>query len=147
MMKSGMVFVIYDCGNMGNTMIIAVPLFGRRIAPRFDYSETFLIVTVHNGRIENQEEITVKNRSPFEKIKALTSRQVNNMICGGINLFSVQQLGFHNINVFPWVTGEAREKVQQFINGDCQPNYFNAAGRGGRKRYRRGRNRTWGMGL
>ena len=128
-------------------MIIAIPVFGTQISPRFDCSETFLLIRVISGKIAEQKEIQTHNWRPLEMIKSLQEWNVETLICGGIDHTSMQHLGLTGIRTFSWVTGDAKEAVCCLMNGDLESLVIlgNGGKRRGKWRFRGHKNQhAWG---
>ena len=52
-------------------MKIAIPLFDKRISPRFDCAEGFLLAVAENGRFLKREEFPAALWSALERVKRL----------------------------------------------------------------------------
>jgi len=104
-------------------MKIAIPIFGNRISPRFDFSPEMWIITVENGELVNQEKLPMTNLNLPQRLDQLTSMGVNQLICGGIDGFSLNQLGTKGIDVVEDVMGEAEVAFHLFIRGRLRPGF------------------------
>ena len=102
-------------------MKIAIPLFGNRISPRFDFSPELWIITVENGRVVDQEIPSMENLNLPQRLDQLTSYRVNQVICGGIDGFCLNQLGSKEIRVLQNIAGEAEVAFRLFIKGRLRP--------------------------
>ena len=109
-------------------MKVAIPLFVNRISPRFDYAQRFLVVQTANGEIKEREEFQANEWSPFERIRKLVDIAVRVVICGGINGFSAQQLGFHKITIISGVCGETERILQLFLKGRLPQKMMSVSG-------------------
>ncbi len=98
-------------------MKIAIPLFGNRISPRFDYSPELWIITVENFEVIQQEKLPVANLNLPQRLSQLTSMGVNHLICGGIDGYCLNHLGRNGIDVLNNVVGEAEVAFQLFLEG------------------------------
>jgi len=99
---------------------IAIPLFGTRISPRFDCSQTFLVIEVEHGQSVQKQKVLVCESSPIKRIRNLAVLQIDILICGGIDAFSERQLYLHGIRVFSWITGEAEDVLCCFLEGKLE---------------------------
>jgi len=104
-------------------MKIAIPLFGNRISPRFDFSPEIWIITVENGEFINQERLPMANLNLRQRLEQITSNGVDKVICGGIDDFSLNQLGCRGIDVVQDVMGEAEAAFELFMKGWLRPGY------------------------
>lgn len=113
-------------------MKIAIPLFGTRISPRFDFSPEIRIITVEDGKVVHQENLLVAHLNLPQRLDQLASNGVNKVICGGIDGFCLNQLGSRGIDVVHNVVGEAEIASDLFMKGRLQPG-FCCERRGGRR--------------
>jgi predicted Fe-Mo cluster-binding NifX family protein len=104
-------------------MKIAIPIFGNRISPRFDFSPEMWIITVENGELVNQEKLPMANLNLPQRLEQITSNGVDKVICGGIDGFSLNQLGTKGIDVVEDVMGEAEVAFHLFIRGRLRPGF------------------------
>jgi predicted Fe-Mo cluster-binding NifX family protein len=102
-------------------MKIAIPLFEKRISPHFDYAPTLLLVLVDRREIVHSHELVLEQNNPAERVAYLKNFGVDTLICGGISNEMQHLIAAQNITVIPWVTGEAREALQLFLQGRLDP--------------------------
>lgn len=78
-----------------------------------------------------------------QRLDQLASKEVNKIICGGIDSFCMDHLGNMGIDVIHNVAGEAREVLNLFIRGALRPGLYcngkRGRGFGGWRRGPRGR--------
>jgi predicted Fe-Mo cluster-binding NifX family protein len=104
-------------------MKVAIPLFENRISPRFDFSPEIWIITVENGQAVNQERLPIANLNLPQRIEQITSSRVDKLICGGIDGFSLNQLGNKGIEVVHDIIGEAEVAFNLFLRGRLRPGF------------------------
>ena len=104
-------------------MKIAIPIFKGRISPRFDFSPEMWVVTVENGVLVEQERFPVTNLNLPQRLEQITSKGVDKVICGGIDRFSLDQLGNQGIDVVPDIMGEAEVAFNLFMRGRLRPGF------------------------
>jgi predicted Fe-Mo cluster-binding NifX family protein len=104
-------------------MKIAIPLFGSRISPRFDFSPEMWIITVENGEAVNQERFAMANLNLPQRIEQIASSGVDKVICGGIDKFSLNQLGNKGVEVVHDVIGEAEIAFHLLLRGRLRPGF------------------------
>jgi predicted Fe-Mo cluster-binding NifX family protein len=104
-------------------MKIAIPIFENRISPRFDFSPEMWIITVENGELVDQEKLSTSNLNLPKRLEQITSNGVDKVICGGIDGFSLNQLGNRGIDVVPDVIGEAEVAFHLFMRGRLRPGF------------------------
>jgi predicted Fe-Mo cluster-binding NifX family protein len=127
-----------ETGITGATMNVAIPLFGSRISPRFDFCQEILIVTIEQGIIVDRKVISISSLTPFQRISELCNRDVKTVICGGVSTMVHNHLRNNGISVIYDVMGEADEALKRYLAGGLQPRAFceRRRGRGFRKRDR-----------
>ena len=118
-------------------MKVAIPIFGGRVSPRFDFAPSLLLFTLENGKVVAREEVALVPWNPWQRVEKLKELDVNALICGGIDGYSSRLLAYNRIQVIGWVAGEAEEAMRCYLRGDLRPG---AALRPVcRRRYRRGK--------
>ena len=101
-------------------MKIAIPLFDTRISPRFGYAQTMLIAEIAGNSIISRDIININNATWRERIKKLVEMGIDTLICGGINMFAVEELHHIGMNVYTCVTGEADDALECLKNGELE---------------------------
>jgi len=112
-------------------MKIAIPLFGTRISPRFDFSQEIRIITVEGGKVVHLENVPVAHLNLIQRLDQLATNGVNKVICGGIDGFCLNQLGSRGIDVVHNVAGEAEIASNLFLRGRLRPGFCCDRRRGG----------------
>ena len=97
-------------------MKIAIPVFHTKISPRFDSTQEFILLQVEKSNVIRRENLPTKGWPASAKIKQLVDLDVDTLICGGIDLDSMQQLNFNGIKIYSWITGEIEDAVTRFLN-------------------------------
>ncbi|HDD44933.1 MAG TPA: hypothetical protein ENG63_08765 [Candidatus Desulfofervidus auxilii] len=97
--------------------IVGIPVFGNRVAPRFDCALKMLILEVENGKLLRQKEITLSWQNPLSIINQIRSMAVDVLICGAIPCFWMRVLTWHGIKIISWVSGEWQEVLNLFLKG------------------------------
>ena len=97
-------------------MKIAIPVFQTKISPRFDSTQGFILLQIEKNNVIKRENLTTKDWPSSAKIKQLVDLEVDTMICGGIDLESMQQLTFSGIKIYSWITGEIEDAVTRFLD-------------------------------
>jgi predicted Fe-Mo cluster-binding NifX family protein len=102
-------------------MKIAIPIFGNRISPRFDFSPEMWIIEVDRGEVLRQEKLPTANLNLPQRLEQITSNGVDKVICGGIDGFCQNQLGSKGIDIVQDVIGDAEIVFDLFIRGRLRP--------------------------
>ncbi len=96
---------------------IAIPIFGNRISPRLDYTESIQLITVENGVIKDREILKLLSSSRFEKINMIVKINPKVIICDGVSDLSFDKLRANNIKVYPWIHGEVDIILKKYLDG------------------------------
>lgn len=104
---------------------IAIPIFGNRISPRLDYTESMQLITVENGVIKGREILKLLSSSRFEKINTIVKIKPNVIICDGVSDLSYDKLIANNIKVYPWIHGEVDIILKKFVDGNLKQTDIN----------------------
>jgi predicted Fe-Mo cluster-binding NifX family protein len=123
-------------------MKIAIPIFGNRISPRFDFSPEMWIIDVEGGEVVRQEKLPTANLNLPQRLEQITSNGVDKVICGGIDGFCQSQLGSRGIDVVQDVIGDAEIVFDLFMKGRLRPGF--CCERRGRRRFCAWRNGSGG---
>ncbi|MFH1462816.1 MAG: hypothetical protein ABIO70_00310 [Pseudomonadota bacterium] len=102
-------------------MLLALPLFGRDLAPRFCAAGSILLVRVTDHRAERSRELDVSGLPIERRLQALGDLRVDHLICCGFNrrfLFLAHSLG---IRVTWGQSGPAEQVVADLIAGRLPP--------------------------
>ena len=104
-------------------MKIAIPIFGDRISPRFDFSPEMWVIEVERGKVVGQEKLSTANLNLPQRLEQITSNGVDRVICGGIDGLSRNQLGSRGIDVVQDVIGDADIVFDLFLRGRLRPGF------------------------
>lgn len=99
-------------------MRLAIPIFGSRVSPRFDYSQKILLVDIQNGTVINKNEVDAGRWHPLSHIGRLYNLKPDIVICGGICNRDYYALSNHGIRIIPSVFGEVEEVIKSFLKGN-----------------------------
>lgn len=102
-------------------MKVAIPIFGPRVSPRFDFAPALLIFTLQDGKVVERAEIPLTTWNLWQRLEKMKEWQVHTLICGGIDGNSERILRSQQIEVIPWVAGEADKALETFLKGRLQP--------------------------
>ena len=96
-------------------MVVAIPLFGSEVAPRFDCAKEIQFFHVEGSRISHIRTVEMKEANPFRRASLLCDLKVDKLICGGIDDFSMRLVNGLGISVFPWLAGDAQKVLEKFL--------------------------------
>lgn len=112
-------------------MKVAIPLFGSRVSPRFNYAQRILLVTVEDNEVVEKKEVWAGRWNLLQRVIRLTELGIDTVICGGISNFSIRLLASNGIRVVSWITGEAEEAIKLLLKGQLKSGVI--MGPGGRR--------------
>lgn len=102
---------------IGMPMKIAIPIFGARIAPRFDCAPWLLLITIENGRVVDRAEVSWNDCSTWQRIEQIQGAGAQTLVCGAIDGNSARLLAHQRIRLIPWVAGEVEQVLEAFLKG------------------------------
>jgi len=100
-------------------MKIAVPLFGRDVAPRFGFVDQFLIATIAKKHVGQSITIAVgENAGWHERLEQLKQHGVEMLLCGGFNRRFEPLATSFGIKVIAGLTGDALTLAETYARGE-----------------------------
>lgn len=115
-------------------MKIAIPLFGTRISPYFDYARSALLVMAEGSRFIHSNEVLLSDCDTIQRVLYFKNAGVTTIICGGVSEVAARMLNEHKITVIPWISGEAQDALKLFLKGRLTAGAILCPGR--KKRWR-----------
>jgi len=119
-------------------MKVAVPLFGSRVAPRFDCGSALMLADVSNGLVGVTGTVVDPSRNALECVARLRELGIDVVVCGAITRFLWRHLTACGIEVFPWASGEASDALERLARGELCAEPARCGGGARRRRGRRG---------
>ena len=104
-------------------MRLAIATFGKRIAPRFDHAPEMLLIDDFNENEQHEETINVTSLTEVEKIYFLMKREVEILLCGGIDRKSARLLRAYGITIYAWLNGEPESAIKKYLDGVLTPDF------------------------
>jgi len=101
-----------------SSLKIAVPRFGENVAPCFEHTTTISIFWLDEGQVSRKRDFTLVSHEPLDRVRLLGDRQVDTLICGGIQQRLEDMLETRGIRVISWVKGAVDDLVAQFVKGE-----------------------------
>jgi len=115
-------------------LLIAVPVLGDDVAPRFGVADSFLIAEIEGRRIVQVDRVEAVLRGFVSRLGALRDLEVELLLCGGFNRAFLPLAEEFGIRVVTGVAGEAQLAIEGFAINSAL-----ASNRGPRE-WRRGSN-------
>ena len=120
-------------------MRIAIPVFGKRISPRFDCAPGLGLFEVERGEVTNSREISCEGWGDIDRVSKLRDLNVDTLICGGLPEYLQSILRQRGIQVIPWIAGNADEALSLFLKDRLVQGMVMCSVKTKRFRCRRGR--------
>ena len=111
-------------------MRIAIPVFGNRISPRFDFALEFGLFETVGKIIMDRKDISCEGWGDGERVSRLKNLGVDALICGGLPKHLRDALADSGIRVIPWIAGNAGEALALFLEERLDPGMVICSGRG-----------------
>lgn len=99
-------------------MIVAIPIFGTRISPRFDCAPHAVLFDLAEGTIRDRREESIAHLHWRSRITFLVERKVDVLLCGGIRRCDFFFLAEYGIDVHPGLVGAVDDVLNAFIRGE-----------------------------
>ena len=98
-------------------MKLAVMLYGRRVSPRFGYSQRALIVEIDDHQEIHRRNVVVKSYHPEQIPEVLRNEGVDLVIAGGINRQFQDLFQDHGIAVIWGIIGDVDDVLAAYQAG------------------------------
>ena len=102
------------------TMNIAIPIYGKRVMPRFGCTREIMIVSVEDGKIGPKKRLPIESQAFWLLPDLLVAEHVSVMICGGIHPRFQEAIQAQNIRLIWGVMGEWNDVLQAYLQGTLQ---------------------------
>ncbi len=98
-------------------MNVAITVWGNRISPVFDSAQTLLIAEILDDQVVDRK-IELFQPTMFNRcLNLLEELDVRVLICGALCEGPVRLLESHDVEVIPFVTGEAEKILECYVQG------------------------------
>jgi predicted Fe-Mo cluster-binding NifX family protein len=108
--------------------LIAIPVWQGLVATTLDFAASFLLVQVEGGKKTESREVSLVTAPPEVLGRRLQEWSAETVICGAISRWLWQDLETRGIRVIPFVSGQAGEVLQAFMDGRLDDSRFLMAG-------------------
>ena len=112
--------------------MLAVPLHGDDVAPRFCSAEQFAIAEVDGGRVHRICQLTIRDEAWSRRLERLSIAGVKVLLCGGFNRSFLPHAQALGIRVISGLAGEAERLIDAFARDEIEQYRF-LPGRGRRR--------------
>ncbi len=120
--------------------VVAIPLFGEEVAPRFCFAREFLLAELAGGGVVRRERVVMADMDWPERLDRLEAAGVTVVLCAGIGRRFVPSAEVRGIQVVTCLSGRAEDLIEAYSNGSLEDFRFprradagrcGQAGRGG----------------
>ena len=116
-------------------MLVAVPLFGDEVSPRFGYATEVMLAHVEGRKVHSSRRIAVPETGGMQICVLLISLKPQVVICGGIRRACQRMLEHRHITVIWGIIGRAEDALSSYASGKLKSDQFVCPGR---RRFRKG---------
>lgn len=109
-------------------MRVAIPLYGRRVSPRFAYSDAMLVADVLDGDVARQDVVATRQTSDQQRLEQLIGLGIDIFICGAVDPTFLTEAGGLDIRIIPDVAGDVDEILSLVTQGGLMPGHGTYAG-------------------
>jgi predicted Fe-Mo cluster-binding NifX family protein len=120
-------------------MIVAVPLFGEEVSPRFGYANEMMLADVDSGKVESVRRLAVPGGGGMQVCSLILSVRPDAVVCGGIHPRWQRMLEHQRITVLGGVIGRAEDALGSYAAGNLKSDQFVCPRRHGGRGRRQGR--------
>ncbi len=119
-------------------MRVAIPLFGERVAPRFECASSALVADVDSTGVHGRQTYPLVGLPVPAKLQLLRSLGVEVLVCGGMSGFYARRLQRGGVRLYTNVMGTAEAALNELAAGNLRQGWREP---GGPRRFRGGRPR------
>ena len=97
---------------------IAVAVWGKRISPLFDVSQTIVVLDIEQNEVTKQTMEIFANDNPIHKLSRLQDLSVQTLICGAISRQMDYMLNAGGIRTIPFIAGDKEKVVSAYLTDE-----------------------------
>ncbi len=98
-------------------MNVAITVWGNRISPVFDSAQTLLVAEIQEDQVVDRKIKPLQATMFASCLRLLEELDIRVLICGALCEGPVRMLEAHDIEVIPFITGEAEEILEYYVHG------------------------------
>ena len=104
--------------------MLAVPLHGEDVAPRFCSAHEFVIAELDGGRVHRICRLTIRDEAWYRRLERLSAAGVKVLLCGGFNRSFLPRAEALGIRVISGLAGEAERLIDAFARDEIEQYRF-----------------------
>lgn len=104
--------------------VLAVPLFGEEVAPRFCSAREFLVAEIGENGAGRRARLLVVGLDWSQRLDLLAAQGVSVVLCAGFGRRIVPSADVRGIRVVTCLTGRAEELIAAYADGDLERHRF-----------------------
>jgi predicted Fe-Mo cluster-binding NifX family protein len=104
--------------------MLAVPLHGEDVAPRFCSADQFMIAELDGKRVRRLRHLITPDESWSERLGQLAAAGVKVLLCGGFNRSFLPVAEGLGILVIAGLAGEAKRLIEAFLQDELERYQF-----------------------
>ena len=104
--------------------MLAIPLHGDEVAPRFCSSSEFMIAELTERSERRVSRMLISEHAWAQRLERLAGARVTVLLCGGFNRRYLPMAEGLGIRVISGLTGKAEEIVEAFLRDDLEKHTF-----------------------
>jgi predicted Fe-Mo cluster-binding NifX family protein len=116
-----------------------------RIAPVLDTAREFHIVEIRAGKTVRETRESLADTQPLRTVLRMAELQLDVLVCGAISRNIQDLIAAYGIRVVPFVSGELRQVIEAWLEGNLEKDAFAMPGCGFQKHRRRRQGAGGGM--
>ena len=107
-------------------MRIAIPLFGKRVAPRWFYSDKTMLAQITDEQVVSRKIVETMGMSEEERLSQIVDLGIDVFICGAIEQEFIEMANSYGIEVIQDVAAEVEEILSALQGGYLRAGYGSA---------------------
>ena len=100
--------------------MLAIPLHGSDVAPRFCSAEEFIVVEINEGRVSLTHRLKLSEAGWAARLERLSKYGVRVLLCGGFNRDFLPKAKGLGIQVIFGLAGDANSLIEAFLRDELE---------------------------
>jgi predicted Fe-Mo cluster-binding NifX family protein len=97
------------------------------------------LAKVEDKQVIEKKELSLAEHDFFRRCALIKELEVDTLICGGINGFTIRLLDWRNVRVVSPIAGEVEDVLQRYLQGKLDMSFPKLCATRAQQRYRGGR--------